>query len=143
MATQMTVESGQLYPYTLNALLDGALGPNGYTGDLRDNMHTDWNPWPSSDLIVATCQSRGVPVISSRQMLDWLDGRNGSAFGAPARDGDSLRFTISTAPGARGLMGMLPLLHGGGVLGGIGRDGQALSWTVHSVKGIRYAFFPA
>ena len=35
-----------------------------------------------SDAIVASAQARGVPVVSAQQMLDWLDGRNGSSFGS-------------------------------------------------------------
>ena len=31
-----------------------------------------------SAAIVASAQARGVPVVSARQMLDWLDGRNAS-----------------------------------------------------------------
>ena len=40
-ATQMTDESGQSYPFTIDALLDRALGPEGYYGVFTANMHTD------------------------------------------------------------------------------------------------------
>ena len=40
-ATQMTDESGQAYPVTVNTLLDRALGPQGYYGVFTANMHTD------------------------------------------------------------------------------------------------------
>ena len=40
-ATQMTDESGQSYPYTVDTLLDRALGPEGYYGAFVANMHTD------------------------------------------------------------------------------------------------------
>ena len=34
-------ESGQTYPYTIESLLDAALGPEGYYGVFVANMHTD------------------------------------------------------------------------------------------------------
>ena len=40
-ATQMTDESGQTYPCTIDTLLDNALGPEGYYGVFTANMHTD------------------------------------------------------------------------------------------------------
>ncbi len=40
-ATQMTDESGQTYPATIDTLLDNALGPLGYYGVFTANMHTD------------------------------------------------------------------------------------------------------
>ena len=40
-ATQMTDESGQTYPFTIDTLLDRALGPEGYYGVFTANMHTD------------------------------------------------------------------------------------------------------
>ena len=43
--TNMTDESGQAYPATVNALLDNAVGANGYYGVFGANMHTD-NPAP-------------------------------------------------------------------------------------------------
>ena len=43
-ATQMTDESGQNYPYTIDTLLDRALGPEGYYGAFVANMHTDVKP---------------------------------------------------------------------------------------------------
>ncbi len=40
--TQMTDESGQTYPYTINTLLDRAIGPEKYYGVFTANMHTDY-----------------------------------------------------------------------------------------------------
>ncbi len=40
-ATQMTDESGQTYPFTIDTLLDRALGPEGYYGVYNVNAHTD------------------------------------------------------------------------------------------------------
>ncbi|MEO6024841.1 MAG: hypothetical protein ABIP64_17360, partial [Burkholderiales bacterium] len=87
--TQMTDESGQTYPFTPAALLDRALGPEGYYGAYTVNAHTDIAQSSVADAVVASALARGVPVVSSRQMLDWLDARNGSSFSALAWDGNS------------------------------------------------------
>ena len=78
--TQMTDESGQSYPLTIDSLLSNALGPEEYYGAFTANMHTDSPESAGSDAIVAAAQIRGVPIVSARQMLTWLDGRNGSSF---------------------------------------------------------------
>lgn len=39
--TQMTDESGQSYPLTINALLDKAIGAQGYYGAFVTNLHHD------------------------------------------------------------------------------------------------------
>ena len=39
--TQMTDESGQTFPSTIDTLLDNALGAEGYYGVFTANMHTD------------------------------------------------------------------------------------------------------
>ena len=49
-----------------------------------------------------------MPVVSSAQMLDWLDGRNGSSFKDVAYAGGQLSFSVVTNPKARGLEAMLP-----------------------------------
>ena len=67
--TQMTDESDQTYPFTINSLLDKALGPEGYYGVFTANMHTDSASSAGSDAIVASAQSRGVPIVSAQQML--------------------------------------------------------------------------
>ena len=41
--TNMDDEAGQAYPATVDALLDNAVGPNGFYGTFGANMHTD-NP---------------------------------------------------------------------------------------------------
>src|SRR5262249_33862961 len=79
--TQMTDESGQTYPHNIDTLLDNAVGIKGYYGVFTANMHTDSADSAGSDAIVASAQSRGVPIVSAKQMLTWLDGRNGSSFG--------------------------------------------------------------
>ena len=97
-ATQMTDESGQTYPFNVDTLLDKALGAEGYYGAFTANMHTDSASHAGSDAIVASAQARGVPVVSARQMLEWLDGRNASSFESLAWNGNTLSFTSRSAP---------------------------------------------
>ena len=59
--SQMTDESGQEYPATIDALLDKALGPEGYYGAFTANMHTDQSNHAGANAIVASAKSRGVP----------------------------------------------------------------------------------
>ena len=88
-ATQMTDESDQTYPFTPNTLLDNALGPLGYYGAFTANMHTDAATIPQNDALIASAQARGVPIVSGKQLLTWIDGRNASSYGdwpgAPTR----------------------------------------------------------
>ena len=141
--TQMTDESGQSYPYNIDTLLSNAVGPLGYYGVFTANMHTDFVQSAGSDAIVASAQSRGVPIVSSVQMLRWLDGRNQSSFGSLTWTGTSLQFTVAQAPGANGIQGMVPTVSPTGLLSGIQYNGNAISFTTQFIKGIQYAVFPA
>ncbi len=140
-ATQMTDESEQTYPFTSDTLFDRALGPLGYYGVFTANMHTDLPTEQPSDASVGSAIARGVPVVSARQMLEWLDGRNGSSFGSIAFNAGTLTFTISAAAGSNGLTAMLPTEARGEPLVGITRDGAAVAYDVQIIKGVEYAFF--
>ena len=142
-ATQMTDESEQTYPFTAEVLLDNAVGSKGYYGAFVANMHTDKVASPESDAIVAAAQARGVPVVSARQMLTWLDGRNQSSFGSVSWAGSNLSFTIAPGSGARGLRAMVPVSSGVGPLATVVRAGTPVATTTRTIKGIEYAFFDA
>jgi hypothetical protein len=60
--TQMTDESVQSYPATVDALLDRALGSEGYYGAFTAIMHSDEAFSPGSDAIVAIRSKTGVSV---------------------------------------------------------------------------------
>ncbi len=141
--TQMTDESGQSYPFTINTLLDRALGAEGYYGAFTINAHTDVAQIPESDAVVASAQSRGVPIVTSQQMLEWLDGRNSSSFDALAWNGSELNFTVTAGTGANGLQALVPFIASGGALTGITGPGGTVSFTTESIKGVDYAVFPA
>ena len=142
-ATQMTDESGQTFPFTINTLLDRALGATGYYGIFNANMHTDTVAHAASDAIVASAKARGVPVVSGRQMLTWLDGRNASSFGSMSWSNNALSFRVTAGNGANGLRAMLPASFGGRTLQTLTRDGTAVATTQETIKGVAYAFFPA
>jgi hypothetical protein len=141
--TQMTDESGQSFPGTIDALLDRAIGAQGYYGVFTANMHTDVVASGGADAIVASAKARGVPVVSATQMLTWLDGRNDSSFGSIAWSGSRLSFTVNQAAGANGLRGTLPVAANGGSIATVTRNGSPVAITPQRIKGVDYAFFDA
>ncbi len=141
--TQLTDESGQTYPLHIDTLLDNATGPKGYYGVFTANMHTDTVASAGSDAIVASAQARGVPIVSARQMLTWLDGRNGSSFGALSWSGNALSFSVSAASGARNLRALLPASAAGLSLTSLTRAGATVPFTSETIKGVPYAVFGA
>ena len=139
--SQMTDESGQTFPLTINTLLDNAVGPNGFYGVFTANMHTDQVVSAGSNAIVSSAKARGVPVVSSQQMLTWLDGRNGSSFGSFTWSNNALGFTVSPAAGARNLQVMLPMSFRGLALLSLTLGGSAVSYSPDTIKGVSYAVF--
>jgi hypothetical protein len=145
-ATQVTDESGMTYATHINTLLDNAIGPKGYYGVFTANIHTDIqkaNRSNGSDTIIASARQRQIPVVSAKQMLTWLDGRNSSSFGDMSWAGNVLYFSIAVGEGANNLRAMLPLIAAGGQLTGLMVNGSPATYTTDTVKGMQYAFFPA
>ena len=142
-ATQMTDESDQSYPFTIDTLLDRALGPQGYYGAFVANMHTDANT-PStpgkigSDAILSSAQSRGVPIITARQLLTWVDARNSSSLKSINWSGTTQSFSVDADAAARGLTVMVPVPAGYNVTD-VRFNGAAVGYSLAVVKGIRYA----
>jgi hypothetical protein len=139
----MTDESEQTYPFTINALLNRALGPEGYYGVFTTNMHTDVAAHPGSQAIVASAQARGVPIVSSLQILQWLDGRNASLFQNLTWSGTTLSFTIAAGAMTNGLEALLPVDSVAGPLTMISSGGVPVPYRVETLKGIQYAIFTA
>lgn len=142
-ATQLTDESAQAYPYTVNELLDWATGPEGYYGAFTANMHTDLAQIPQNDAIVNSALARGVPVITADQLLRWLDGRNGSSFSAVTRTGNTVAFNVNKAQEANGLRGYIPLRNATGAVASITRNGTPVAFSPQVIKGEEQAFFDA
>lgn len=143
VATQMTDESGQSFPMTIDALLDRALGPQGYFGAFAANMHLGGAQHSGADAIIASAQARAVPVVSSQQLLTWLDGRNSSSFDSIDWRDNTLSFTITPGSGARGLQAMIPLNSQSGRLAAVTRSGSPWPYQLTTVKGVAYAAFAA
>ena len=140
--TQMTDESGQSFPFTVDTLLDRALGPEGYYGAFVANMHTDYVNSPGSDAIINSAVDRGVPVIAARQLLTWLDARNASTINAVNWNNNTLNFSITAGAGASGLQGMVPIPVGCNVAS-FTCDDNPIRYSLSEIKGIQYAFFTA
>jgi hypothetical protein len=143
LPSQMTDESGQSYPATSEALLSAAVGLQGYYGAYTVNAHTDNASNPVHDAVLSSAQSRGIPVVSSVQMLNWLDGRNGSSFSGMAWNGNTLTFSITPGTGANGLQGILPTHSNTAVLTSITGPSGPVAFNVDTIKGIEYGFFSA
>jgi hypothetical protein len=142
-ATQMTDQSGQTYPSTVDTLLDKALGSAGYYGAFVANMHTDDVASAGSDAIVASALSRSVPIVSARQLLDFWDARDKTTFRGFSWGGGILSFTLTVANGATGLQAMLPMQSDAGTLRKVTRGGSNVTFTKSKIKGLDYAFFTA
>ena len=131
------------YPAFCDALLDLAIGPQGHYGVFATNMHFDNHDHPGANAITRSAQARGIPVVSAKQMLTWLDGRNGSEFNEIAWADNVLTFGISVGEGARNLRAMLPVHSGTGELITLTFAGAPMTFTTEVIKGIEYAFFVA
>jgi hypothetical protein len=142
-ATQIPDESNLTIATHINFLLDRALDSHGYYGVFTANMHTDLSSHPGADAIVASAKARNVPVVSAAQMLDWLDGRNGSSFQNLSFAGGRLAFTVARDARAGGLEGMLPQSAATGQLAQLRRNGVPVSVGGRTVKGVDYAVFDA
>ena len=140
--TNMNDEAGQTYPSTVDALVDNALGPNGYYGAFATNIHNDNpGPLPFDEAIVASAQTRGVPLISFKQMLDWTDGRNASTIRGMDWSGGVFTFVTTVGPKATGLQTLLPTQGPSGTLSALSCGGSPKTYTTQTIKGVEYAMF--
>ena len=126
--------------------MDRALGAEGYYGAYTINAHTDMAEIPESDAVVASALARGVPIVTSRQMLNWLDFRNDSKFESLSWNGNSLSFSVTPGAGAdevpsEGLQVLLPMRSAAGVLAGIIRGDTPVTVANQTIKGVVYVTF--
>ena len=143
-ATQMTDESGQSYPFTSDTLLDRALGAEGYYGYFVANMHTDLPTIQQDTALVSSATSRGVPIVSARDVLEFVDARNQSSFQNITWTTDQLEFDIAAATGANNLTAMVPTAGPNGlVLDTVSRGANNVGYTLDTIKGLEYAIFEA
>ena len=138
----MPDESELSYSTFARALINRALGADGYYGVFTANIHTDRPVGPAEE-IIAEAQAAGVPVITAAQLLDWTEGRNSSQFQNVGYGNGLLRFTVAPGAGARGLEAMLPASAANGALNSLTRNGQQVARETRTVKGITYHVFAA
>ena len=83
-------------------------------------------------------------MISGRQLLTWLDGRNNSSFSGVSWSGNQLSFTVKVGTGATGLTAMVPTVSNGGqTLTTLTIGGNPVTFTRTTIKGLEYAMFQA
>lgn len=143
VTTQITDESGINVSNHIALLLNNATGPLGYYGVFCANMHTDQDVSDGSEEIIAAAAAKQIPVVSSNQMLTWLDGRNNSSFTNMQWQNSKLSFKINAAIGSRNMLAMLPINLKNGTLVSIKYEGVPIPYTIEDIKGIEYAFFDA
>ena len=142
--TNLTDESTTNYATSIAALLDNAVGAQEYYGAFGANMHTDnAAPHPGAEAIVSAALARSVPVISYKQLLTWVDGRNASTIRGLSWSAGTLNFVTTVGAGANGLQTMLPVQGPAGSLTGITRAGTPVAYTLQTIKGVQYALFTA
>ena len=126
----------------VDALLERALGARQYFGVVTADFEKDRSSADARSAVDAAL-ARGVPVVSARQMLRWLDGRNASTYHELAWTGSTLTFRIETGAGARGLQAMVPLSLDGMRVIRVTANEVAVSFAEATIKGQTYAMFPA
>jgi hypothetical protein len=141
--TQLTDESDQVYPDTIEQSLDGILGVEGRVGILTANMHTDLGPSNGSDAIVAAARRRGVAVISARQLLEWLDAREASRIDPATRAGEVLSFEVTASDRADELHLLVPLPADVASIRSATCDGVELAIRHELLGGTTHARLPA
>lgn len=127
----------------VTAMFDNALGATGYYGLF--GSHYDMQPGQTyQQQLVDIAVSRGVPVISAAQALDWLTSREQSTITNLASPvSGKLTFQLTPSEGAHGLQTMLPLTDGTGQLISLSRDGQTVTYRTDTIKGVQYGIFDA
>ncbi len=130
----------------LTTFLDRAVQAEGYYGVFTLNIHTDTaTPGDVGSQVITLTKSYGVPVVSSLQMLRWLDGRNASSFQnmtwTTSTFTSTLTFNVITGTYANGIQALLPNSYVDGTLVALTRDGSPLPYTIQTIKGINYAVF--
>ena len=96
----------------------------------RQHPHRRPGTAADDEAIIASAQARNVPVISYKQMLDWIDGRNNSTIRSLNWSAGTLTFMTTVGAGANGLQTMLPVQEPRRDVDRDHRGGSAKSYTV-------------
>jgi hypothetical protein len=129
-----------------DTLLSNAIN-KGYFTTITTCCHVD-SPLPTSDSDVQVsfdCAQAGalaatkwgVPVVSAKQMLDWLQAREATTVTNAIYSNNSLIFDLGTP--ARNLQLMIPRTSGSRSVISIKRGTTTITWTSATVKGTDYA----
>jgi hypothetical protein len=137
--SQLVNENGIDYNVDVNTLLDNATGSSGYYGMF--GTHDDYRDVAFCNAAIASAKSHNVPIISVKQALTWLDGRNNSSFGNMSWSNNTLTFSVTARSNANNIRAMLPFNSATGQLLSITRNGSPVTFTQQTIKGIVYAFF--
>ena len=137
-ATQMTDESGlDLRHAHQHAARQRHSARPATTASSRPTCTPTAAPTTDSGRSSTPPLAKGVPVVSARQMLTWLDGRNGSSFAEPGLERrHSSRSRSPVAPDRNGLQAMLPTQGANGSLQTLTRDGNPVRYTTQTIKGV-------
>jgi hypothetical protein len=121
-------------------LVQRALGPEEFFGAFGTHydFHNDFDKF-----LMDLGQKYEIPMVSARQMLDWLDGRSRTDILEQRWNGESLAFTIAGDPRTHGMLtAMLPSSTAGGRLSELVRDGIPIPMETATIKGVDYILFP-
>ncbi|MFK0331516.1 Ig-like domain-containing protein [Rhizobium sp. NPDC090275] len=124
----------------VEGLFQRALGPEQFFGAFGTHydFHNDFDKF-----LMGLAQKYDVPMVSARQMLDWLDGRSRTDVLNQQWDGEHLAFTIVGDQRTHGMLtAMLPSSTDGGRLLALTRDGAPVPIETVVVKGVEYTLFP-
>ena len=137
--SQLVNENGIDYSLDVNTLLDNALGAKGYYGFF--GTHDDYRDTLYVSKTIAAAKAHNVPIISARQVLKWLDGRNNSYFSNITWNNNQLSFHIAADTLAKNISAMLPLYSDTNQVISITFNGSPISYGIDTIKGMQYAFF--
>ena len=137
----MTDEAGQALPRlrsprcsTTRSARTGTTAPSARTSTRTTR------PQPANEAIVAAAQTRGVPLISYKQLLDWVDGRNGSTIRGLSWNAGTLHVHHDAGAGAGGLQTLLPI-QGPAEPSRLIAAARPSPTPYETIKGIQYARF--
>jgi hypothetical protein len=137
--TQLVNENDLSYPGATLAMIDRAEGPQGYYGIFT--THDDFRNSSFLDSVVSAAKSRGIPIVSAKQVLDWTDARSRSTFSNISWDETALGFALNADGSAAGLKAMVPYQSRTNSISRITRNGVDVPFVVERIKGVDYAFF--
>jgi len=130
---------GSTIPQVAGKFFDDAVN-KGYYGAFVANFHSGRMPTQAIQTMQAAA-SRGVPIWSAAQFLDFTETRDGARMQNVAwADGNQLSFHLAAPASSQNLTLMLPAKDGDGDgVFAIAKNGASQPFTVQTIKGRNYA----